>query len=429
MPKFTATTLTEPAIEKFAKAPAGGRIERPDRLAPGLVLRINDKGRKSWVARFRVSGRSGKVALGTWPAMGVAEARERAREARDQAAAGIDPREARQAAQQEARRQAEAEREARRTFADLAEEYIKREVPKKKTGSEIESLLRREIIPALGGKLLTEIRRRDAVRLFDRLVDGGRPGTALNAHGIIKRVFNWAVERDELDASPMSNLARPVEKTPRERALAYGEIAVLWAAWGRHGYPFGVLQKLLLLTGQRRNEVADMQWSELDDSEAPTVWTIPAARAKNGREHELPLSLPARALLAGVPRGKGPFVFSTTDGERPVSGFSRAKAISDRYAAELQDSAEPPACPVAPWRWHDLRRTCRTELARIGVPGEVAERVLNHSGDPLVRTYNRHRYQAEMADALERWGAELLRIVGEREAADNIRRLEARVGA
>lgn len=423
MPKVTATALTEPAIRKLTAAPAGGRIERPDRLAPGLVLRINDKGRKSWIVRFRVGASSGKVALGAWPAMSVAAARERAREVREQAAAGVDPREARDASMLALRRQAEAEKEARRTFADLAEEYIRREVPRKVTGNEIESLLRREIIPALGDKLLTGIRRRDAVRLLDALADGGRPGTALKAHGIIKRVFNWAVQRDELDASPMSALERPVDKTPRERALSHDELAILWAAWNRHGYPFGAMQKLLLLTGARRNEVADMEWSELDDHESPTAWVIPRSRAKNRREHELPLSQPARAVLAAVPRGDGPFVFSTTGGERPVSGFSRAKAITDRYVTELQAPAEPPADPTAPWRWHDLRRTCRTEMAKLGIPNEVAERVLNHAGDSLVRTYNVHKYQSEMADALERWGAELLRIVGERNASDNVARL------
>ena len=423
MPKMTATSLTEPGIARMKPAPAGERLERPDRLAPGLVLRITQTGAKSWIVRYRVDGTPGKIALGAWPAIGVADARERAREIREQAAAGIDPRSARTAAQAAAKQHAAAENEARRTFADLAEEYIRREVPKKKTGGEIESLLRREIIPALGDKVLTEIRRRDAVRLLDDLVDGGRPGTALKAHWVTKRVFNWAVTRDEIDASPMSALERPVEKTPRERALVHAELAALWPAWTRHGYPFGVMQKLLLLTGARRNEVADMMWKELDDPDAPTTWTLPAERAKNGREHQLPLSRPARTLLASVPRGEGPFVFSTTDGERPVSGFSRAKAITDRYVAEAL--AKAGAERMSAWRWHDLRRTCRTEMARLGVPTEVAERVLNHAGDPLVRTYNVHRYRSEMAEALERWGAELLRIVGEREAPDNVARLRA----
>lgn len=424
MPKTTATVLTEPAISRMKAAPAGERLERPDRLAPGLALRITPTGAKSWIVRYRVAGRrQGKIALGPWPAISVTEARERAREIRGKAAAGMDPRGEREAAQAAAKQQAQAEKEARRTFADLAEEYIKREATKKKTGSEIESILRREIIPALGDKVLTEIRRRDAVRLLDDLVDGGRPGTALKAHWVVKRVFNWGVTRDELDASPMSALERPVEKTSRERALSHDEIAILWPAWTRHGFPFGVMQKLLLLSGARRNEVADLMWRELDDPDAPTTWTIPAERAKNGREHKLPLSQPARALLAAIPRGAGPFVFSTTDGERPVSGFSRAKSITDRYVAE--DIARAGAEPMQEWRWHDLRRTCRTEMARLGVPSEVAERVLNHAGDPLVRTYNTHRYQSEMADALERWGAELLRIVGEREAPGNVTRLAA----
>lgn len=158
-----------------------------------------------------------------------------------------------------------------------------------------------------------------------------------------------------------------------------------------------------------------MTWSEIDDPERPAIWTIPAGKAKNGREHRVPLSGPARDLLSAVPRFTGPHVFTSGDGARPVSGFSKAKTRADALAAEIAKRAgvDPPEA----WTWHDLRRTCRTELARLGVSDEVGERVLNHAGDGLVRVYNRFAYEREIADALERWGAELQRIVGEAEPA------------
>ena len=423
MPKLTATALTEPGIERMKAAPAGERLERPDRLAPGLVLRITQTGAKSWIVRYRVDGAPGKIALGAWPAISVAEAREAARQVREQAFAGIDPREARTAAQATAKQQAQAEAEANKTFADIAEGYIQRDLGRLAQAKELESLLRREIIPDLGKIRVADFRRRDAVRLLDRLVDDGRSAVAAKAHWLVTRVFRWAADRDEIEINPIAGLKSPAKPTARDRTLTHDEIRTLWAAWGKHGYPFGGLQRFLLMTAARRSEAAAMTWAELDDPEAPTTWTLPGGRSKNGREHVLPLSQPARALLAGLPRGDGPFVFSTTEGARPVSGFSKAKATTDVYAAKLRADAE--AEPIAPWTWHDLRRTCRSELARLGIPDEVGERILNHAGDPLVRTYNVHRYQSEMADALERWGKELLRIVGEREEPDNVTRLKA----
>ena len=164
------------------------------------------------------------------------------------------------------------------------------------------------------------------------------------------------------------------------------------------GYPFGPLGQLLLLTAQRMREVGMMHRSEIDREN--TVWILPADRTKSGREIEVPLSSLALNILGGLPQfTQGGYIFTTTSGLRPVSGFSKMKARTDNLAR------------INGWRLHDLRRTARTGLAELGVPEIIAEKVLNHSPQNiLTRIYDRHEYSDEKRDALERWAKRLREI-------------------
>jgi len=414
-----STALTEPGIRRIGKAPAGQRVEKFDKLAQGLCLRVNDRGRKSWVVHFRFEGKPRKLALGEWPTMPVDEARTEARRVRELADSGIDPKAQRERDKEQARQGAAEQGEALRTFADLAEQYIAREVPRLKRGRDVESVIRRQLIPEWGDRPITELRKRDAIRLTDGLMDQGHQAAALKLHEVVKRLFRWAAQRDEIEVSPFADLPPPAEKEPRQRTLAHAELRTLWAACEREGYPWGELLRFLLLTGARRSEAAEARWAELDSAGAPTVWTIPAERSKNGKPHRVPLSQPARELLSALPRfADGDFVFTTTGGRRPVSGFSKAKDRLDRITEDLAQGEGMSA--VEAWRWHDTRRTVRTELPRLGVAESVAERVLNHAQDPLTRTYNLYAYEAEKADALERWGAELVRVVDPQSITSNV---------
>jgi len=403
------TALTEKGIERMRAAPAGQRVEKFDRLAPGLALRVTARGRKSWVAHFRFGGDMRKMAIGEWPAVGVDDARAEMNRVRELAKAGIDPREQRERDHEQARQEAAAQQAELRTFGDLAEQYIARECPRLKRGHEIESVVRRRLLPAWGDRAISTIRKRDAIRLTDALVDEGHHAAALKLHEVVKRVFRWAAQRDEIEVSPFGDMPPPTRKTRRQHVLSHDEMRVLWRAWMRQGYPMGSLSKLLLLTGVRRGEAATMEWSELDSVEAPTRWVVPGAKTKSGRDHLVPLSRPARALIVDLPRFGGPYVFTTTGGERPVSGFSKAKDRAHEVAESIADDLDLDR--PRPWRWHDLRRTVRTELPRLGVSEDVAERVLDHAKDPLTATYNVYRYETEKADALERWGIDLMRIV------------------
>ena len=432
MPKKNSKHLTDPGIGKINRAKKGKRVERFDAGVPGLCLRVTDRGVKTWAVYYKFPGinRKGERALlnqrltiGQWPGIGVAEARDAARVVKDQAKAGVNPKEAREAANT-----ADGD-EAADTFGAIAEEYIKIEClerklkndkvlpPKLKRGREVESIIRRELMPHWQHRPLAELRKRDAIKLTEGLVDAGKPAAAHRLHEIIRRIGRWTARRDEIDLNPFADMDPPAPKVIRDRYLEPPEIEAVWSAWDAMGYPFGTLGKLLLVTAQRLNEVAQMQWSEIDRDNA--LWIIPADRTKSGRETEVPLSSLALEILDALPRfAGGDFVFTTTSGKSPVSGFSKSKRRTDILIQEAareqaEEAGEDPESvgPMPHWRTHDLRRTARTGLAELGVPQIVAEKVLNHAErNVLVKTYDRHEYAAEKRDALERWALRLREI-------------------
>ncbi|MEE9250367.1 MAG: integrase arm-type DNA-binding domain-containing protein [Alphaproteobacteria bacterium] len=423
MPRGSAKHLTDPGIGKMSKAKKGKRDECFDAGAPGLALRITDKGVKSWSVYCRLDGKHQRLTIGAWPEIGVAKARDQAREIKSQAKAGIDPKEAGKA------EKAAAEDEAADTFGAIAEEYIKIEClerelrngkvlpPKLKRGWEVERIIRRELMPHWQDQPLAELRKRDAIKRTEALVDDGRPAAAHRLHEIIRRIGRWAARRDKIDLNPFADMDPPAPKVIRDRYLRPDEIKAVWKAWDAMGYPFGPLGKLLLVTAQRLNEVAQMQWIEIDRDNA--LWIIPADRTKSGRESEVSLSSLALEVLEALPRfTEADFVFTTTSGRRPVSGFSKMKARTDTLVLEAaREQAEevgkdPESVkPMPPWRLHDLRRSARTGLAELGVPQIVAEKVLGHAErNVLVKTYDRHEYAAEKRDALERWALRLREI-------------------
>ena len=408
MPRKNSKHLTDPGIAKIAKAAPGKRVERFDAGAPGLALRVTDRSAKSWSVYYRLDGKHQRETIGKWPEVGVADARDRARDIKKLAAAGIDPRSVRQAEEAEAKSQAEAEPERLKTFGPLAENYIKRECPKLAQGANIESIIRRAILPHWGNRPVVELRRRDAIALTDSLVDAGLPAAAAKLHGVIKRLGNWLVERDDIEASPFARMKSPADKVTRDRALKDYEIRAVWLASDEMGYPSGTLVKLLLLTGQRRNEVAGIQEDEIDKETA--CWVIPAARTKRvkgvAKPHLVPLAPAVMEIINTLPRFAGPHLLTTTSGIRPVSGFSKTKTRLDELVGRHGNGKD-----IKSWRLHDLRRTCRTGLASLGVPEIVSEKVLAHYPRGLSKIYNVHEYQDEKRDALARWAQRVQDIV------------------
>ena len=386
----------------------------------GFGLKVTPAGTKTYIFQYRMGGRghpTRRYTIGPHGPLTPDEGRNMALELRAKIAKGIDP------GRERVESRAKALVGGPKTFGTLAEQFIQRECPRLARGVDVASVVRREILPHWGDVPIMDLRKRDAQALTDALVDADKPAAALKLYEVIKRIGNWFVERDELEISPFSNMKPPANKVVRDRALSDEEISYLWSACNQIGYPFGPLVQLLLLTGQRRNEVAGMRWSEIDFE--AREWIIPGHRSKNGKPHLIPLSVPVLNILESVPRFDGPHVFTTTGGKRPVSGFSKAKAQLDRLTLQvmrnkgvMRGKKAETDVDMEPWRFHDLRRTCRTGMAALGVPEIVCEKVLNHQPAILVKTYNVHAYDAEKRDALERWGQEAMHLV--RSVSENV---------
>ncbi len=396
--------LTTKGIE--ALKPGEARREVPDGLVPGLYMVVQPSGKKGWALRYRLGGKPAKMTLGAFPALSVAAARERARSALIEVAKGVDPAGAARVAKTEA--EAKAERDRVSAVIDL---FIERHAkPKQKSWVETRRVFDREVIPFWGARTLGSITRAEVHELLDRVVDRGSPIMANRVLAAVRKLFNWSVERGLVAASPCDKIKAPGAERSRDRILTDAELRAVWEAGDAVGWPFGPLVQLLLLTGQRREEVGAMRWAELDLDAG--IWTLPKERAKNAKAHLVPLSPQAVAILRKVPRieveGAPGYVFTTT-GATSISGFSKAKSRVDALVArELGET--PPA-----WVIHDLRRTFASNLARLGTALPTIERLLNHISGPsfggVAGVYQRHGFEPEMRRAVDAYGDFIGRLV------------------
>lgn len=365
----------------------------------GFGVRTTTKGAKSYVLQYRMGGReapSRRYTIGKHGSPWTPQtARKEAERLWLMIKQGVDP--------------VQAEHERRRQAIDLGFEsyvelfvdlYLKKRWKQWPLGA---GILRREAVPVLKRKPLPAIQRSDLSLIWDRTQD--RPAIARLTHATLRKLFRWAVSRGDLDRSPLEGVEAPPPVAARDRVLSDEELVLLWRGCDELSYPFGSLFRLLLLTGQRREEVAALDWRELDRSAA--LWILPAARSKNGRPNLVPLSALAIAELDELGAGDGwpksGFVFSTT-GATPVSGFSKAKRRIDEVMAHAAGGQ------LEPWRIHDLRRTLATGLQRLGVRFEVTEAVLNHVGGSrsgVAGVYQRHDWAEEKLAALSQWARHL----------------------
>ena len=373
--------------------PGGERKDYPDPALPGLYLVVQSSGTKSWAVRYRHSGRTRKHTLGAYPAIDLKTARGLGAAALRAVAEGRDP-------GQEKRQAREI---APDTIAAIARKFVaaycsKRNRPR--TAAETERLLEKNVLPRWSGRLARDITRRDVLDLLDDLA---KRGSANNTFRAMRKMFAWAVERDILSASPCAGVKLPLLEKSRDRVLTDAELRQVWQAAEEVGGQFGALVQLLILTGQRREEVAGMLWSELGDLDA-RLWTIGKERVKNGQPHDVPLTDAMIEILnAQPPIADSDFVLTTT-GTASSNGYSKGK--------QRLDGLLPADMPK--WRLHDLRRTLASGMARLGINLPVIEKVLNHlSGSfaGIVGVYQRHDFAAEKRVALERWSAHVMRIV------------------
>jgi len=440
--------LTDRFIKSREAAPAGGRKDYADAIVPGLSLRVTDRGHKSFVlvARYPLNPRNPtRRALGDCyippkkrdgeadppiplreirnGALTLAEARAKAREWQDLIKRGVDP-----SIEEERQKGAQQRRQAN-SFAAVAADFLDRHAKRLAKYDDCKTTIEREFVKRWGARPVTEITMPEVEAAVRAIVARGSPYQAHNSLGYIRRFFTWAIGTGEygIEISPVERL-RPAEligkREARSRILTNTELRQVWDAADNLGYPYSPLVHLLILTGQRLREVADMSWSEVELDKA--LWTIPASRMKGDRAHEVPLAPKALALLKGLPHWTvGDFVFSTTAGERPVNGFSKVKVRLDRLVTVLRaseragDGAGPEKGDELPkWVFHDLRRTMRTELSALPVQDLVRELVIAHTKPGLHKVYDQFAYLDEKRQALELWEKRLAGILTTKPAVD-----------
>lgn len=402
-----AKALTTKAVEA-AKPDPERRYELADPAFSGLYLVVQKTGAKSWALRYRFGGKSVKLTLGRWPIMGLADARAAASEAIAKIERGVNPVEEAKA------EKAEKEASDRNAVRTLIGQFEKRHLRGLRSGDAVLRQFNLHVLPVWGDRDVRTITKRDVIELLDAITDSGRATTANRIRAYLSKFFNWCASRDVIDVPPTLTVKAPVKERTRERVLSDDEIRWFWLACDAAGFPWGAFGKLLLLTGQRLSEVAEMTDAEIRGD----LWQLASGRTKNGRAHDVPLSAAARAVLASVERvadedGRVRFVFSTT-GASSVSGFSRGRAGLHKTMQEIAAKERGEPVEIPHWTFHDLRRTCATGLARLGIPVRVTEAVLNHvsgTGGGIVAVYQRHDYAEEKRRALDGWAGFVAELV------------------
>lgn len=390
--------LTVKSVAAFLRT-AKPKQERFDGAVPGFGARADGKGAGSWALVYVApgSGKRRRYIIAPVADLPLANARAEASALKSQIKAGIDPADERQAAS----KAATAERaDTSGTFGAVWETYYKRHASKLARGWELEQIVKREVMPHWRARKVTDITRYDVAELCGALIDAGKPGAANNLFSVLRGFFNFTLKQAlvrGMESAPTDRMSMPAKPVRRDRTLSDAEIKEVWKAFDVAAMPFGGLFKTLLLTGQRRSETAAMKWADLDLDAA--TWTIPASDTKNKAAHTVFLSPLVVKIIKAQPKVTwSPYVFAGR-AARPVSGYSKAKARVDDLSG------------IADWTLHDLRRTCRSGMARLGVPPMVGERVLNHELGGLIGIYDRHGYDEEMKQAWKRWSDHVAGLV------------------
>lgn len=360
-----------------------------DTEVKGFVARSLPSGTVTFGYRYRADGKRRWLPLGVHGEITADQARKKVLKRQGEVASDRDP-----------LAEAQAKQTTRTCTVDaLLDTYLDRYARKNlRSAGEVERCFKVCVRPALGSVSIYSLRRSQVVEMLDKIEDERGPVMADRTLAYLRKAFNWHATRDDAFVPPIvKGMARTKPKErERTRTLTDDEIRALWTALDTVELPscYPAYVRALLLTGQRRDEVSELPWSEIDGD----VWTIPASRYKTKRDHVVPLT-PTVLSLMGSPRKRG-FVFSTTDGEVPFSGFSKARSALDKHLPGMEH-----------WTLHDLRRTARSLMSRAGVSSDIAERVLGHVIPGVRGVYDRHEYRAEKRDALERLASEIDRII------------------
>lgn len=374
MPRLTSTNLTD-SIVRSAKV-QDKRFDLYDAKVRGFGIRVQTSGTKSWFVMRRVNGRMTRKVIGRYPAMSLADARNDAAALLSKMARGVT-----------------SKMDNDFFFDDVVEEWIERDQQKNKTRQQVRNAIELHVRAALTGRKIDSISKSDINKIIDKISDSGAGVQANRVLAFLRRFFNWCIERDLLKSNPTLGIPKPTREFGRDRVLSLSELRAVFSAAENLGYPYGPLIQMLILTGQRRNEVGEAIWEEIDIPNA--TWTIASERSKNGQAHVVGLSLPLIKLLQSLPKTDGQNLLFSTTQTRPVNGYSKVKVRLDL----LSD--------VNSWTLHDLRRTFATHATeKLKIDPVVVDKILNHQSGAvrgIAAVYQRGAYLKQRREALEKW--------------------------
>lgn len=393
--------------EKFVQAlkSKSKRYDIREKSGDGFGMRVATSGEKSWIFFYSFEGRKRRMTLGSYPALTLADARKKHRDALRLLEKGKDPGLEKQSQKIDARLSL--------TVEDLITEYIEKWAkPRKRSWEADKRLLNKDVKSIWGKRKAKDITRREVILLLDKIKDRGAPIAANRALACVRRMFNFAIERDIIPLSPCVSVKAVAKENRRDRCLSVDEIKNFWNELsGNRWLEDGELAvqmsqgarlalKLQLATAQRKGEIISAEWGEIDLDSG--WWTIPAEKAKNGQAHRVPVSELALKLLGEIKKlsGDSRWLFPSDKKDHHVTGASIDHAVR-RCAFDDIKHFTP----------HDLRRTAASHMTSIGVSRLVVSKILNHVENSVTSIYDRHSYDTEKKNGLDAWSNRLFEIV------------------
>jgi integrase len=384
------------------------RFEIPDKGAKGLRLRVSPGGAKTFVWLYRDGNSTRRVTIGQYGdrdgQITLAKARKKLVDLKDNLRAGIKPHTSGEGIP--------------KTVTELCEAFYKRRIlNSRKRPDIVRQVLDHDIIPIIGNRRLTTVTTTTLVGVVDKVIDRGARAHAGRVLSTIKQAFKWAQVRGYVELSPASPLdasSLDVGSNIRERALDVDDEGEAQAVLAETTALFKALDaaprlsaqiriglKLLLLTGVRSGELRLARWEHVDLDNA--LWKIPASNTKNAKAWSVPLSDTAVTLFEELDdeSNGSDWVLRSADREAPITDKAMARAV--RRLFSLKDKNDKQLLDIPRFYPHDLRRTLRTHLSRLGVAPHIAEKCLNHSLSKIGQTYDKHTFIDERREALQLW--------------------------
>ena len=405
--------LSEETIKRLPIPDTGSRITyfagatiQGAKAPRGFGVRVTAGGARAFILNYRLRGREHRFTIGAWPDWSALKAAREARNLRQRVDRGENP--------LDDRAPAPEIKTVSKVLDDFVARYVRNKERPLRSADHIESAFDRLVKPRIGKLGVYEVRRSHIADMLDRIEDEAGPVMADRTRAYLRKALAWYAERDDqfnLTAAfvRVKPRANPKDRA-RTRVLSDEEIRAIWPALGEAA-TFGALIKTLLLTAQRRDEVAHMSRKEIGEDR---IWTIPPERYKTKRPNFVPLSKAALAVIEAQPKIDGCDYVFPSRAETPFTGFGKSKAKLDKavLAAMKKQAKEGTRIePIPNWTLHDLRRTAKTLMVRAGVRPDISERVLGHVIAGVEGTYDRHSYADEKRDALEKLAEMVERIL------------------